>query len=1155
MLSTGSSTVSKAQKSGSSVKVVASRRIKLQNELKQYDTSRRQLGDEILDLEGLNFDGSQDAKLRALKSQYETALLTYYGCYKDLVDVSKELSSLTGAKVVPVMVKPGTEAAITPATLPSLPPSVIPAPSEPNKSRVLQEVSRNSSEEGPAIASSNISRISVLSGDSGIETVDIGTSELSSSASAGDPDISDAAALEARIPVLKTAMVRARSLLQQVWGYSALRGKQQAAITSALLGNDVFLLMPTGGGKSITFQLPAIVQGGLTVVVCPLVSLMIDQVSHLRACNVNAVYLEQRLPYHESQAIMESLRSMAAGKAPLQYPEIPISLLYVTPEKLVSSFEKQQQQLHHQQQQIGIGGGGFDDGSLLGILRKLSAIPGGLTRFVVDEAHCLSQWGSDFRPTYLKLGSILRPQFPSTPIMGLTATATTPVMTHVMSSLGMAPVHFADFANVKLSGPFEGVFATLRPRPIMAEKDVSQFYRSFAKEDNPWFSSAPVLTRVFCQSFNRPNIMYKVKPKAGMASIVATVMELLDEYKSGSGIVYCMSRKDCIETSKAINKEWNVLLRKRVQEEKRKAVLSKEVTPSSVLAQHFTSRASIVHASEESVDPGSTDVAEHEIATFYFADAEEKNDKQVDWSNSNSGIRIICATIAFGMGVNKHDCRFVVHSTLPKSVENYYQESGRAGRDGKLATCTLLWTFSDRKRLENMITRFPSERPSNYRQEGAERGLGDLNKMCNYATNTVVCRRVMLLSHFGQDFHPSECGSQGAACDICQDSISGLNTKYRVNVTAQIGALLELVANFPGLYTRNQLVSIATKDSLSKFANLQDSRAWGSMLSNFSLDIPPEVDDNNPSPELDALNPENSNFVPSLRDVLNGRNPSSELVDEILQQCILKGVLQEQDVSIVTAKGLKVTHTRISPGSNYLEELSSYTGIHSSTSKSSKAATEKSLKVIDGKNSFLLGQIKDLLANVGRPYAVSLKHRVIVTLALKMLEPTHDTAKSNSKKRKRIESPTEEVRSPEPVRVSEERSSVSPLASGSVLQQPLQHVPSPNLHLETAAADVLAPKYPHLVSALRSAIRKNVEDFLMRQSLKQNTPVEEVDHVLPPDVLEYLVKIAPTLGKDVVQAPGIGKRGAQLAGCIVSAVKGVLEVPKAQPNFLALGKW
>jgi bloom syndrome protein len=414
-----------------------------------------------------------------------------------------------------------------------------------------------------------------------------------------------------------------KKTLRERFRLKGFRENQLQAINCTLSGKDAFVLMPTGGGKSLCYQLPSLIESGkthgVTVVVSPLVSLMEDQVQHLRNLQIQACILNSQSTPEEKQYIREALND----NRPQEY----IQCLYVTPEMvsknqtMVETFER----LYRRKQ---------------------------LARLVIDEAHCVSQWGHDFRPDYKLLGN-LRSKFPDVPVMALTATATENVKADVIHNLGMKGCE------------------------------------------------------IFSRSFNRPNLYYEVREKKKGLDAIASLIN--DKYRGQTGIIYCLSKKECENMAESLTKNHKIS------------------------AKHY-------HAS---------------------LDAAEKPRVQKEWQAGR--VKVIVATIAFGMGIDKPDVRFVIHNSVPKSLEGYYQETGRAGRDGKRSGCYLFYGRGDAGKIRRMI----DDGEGDWEQKQRQHQM--LRKMVAYCENKSDCRRVQVLNYFSEVFHRDACNLQ---CDNCNSTAS-----------------------------------------------------------------------------------------------------------------------------------------------------------------------------------------------------------------------------------------------------------------------------------------------------------------------------------------------------------------------------------------------
>ncbi|MBD2188003.1 DNA helicase RecQ [Pseudanabaena mucicola] len=400
--------------------------------------------------------------------------------------------------------------------------------------------------------------------------------------------------------------------LKQYFGYTSFRAGQREIIEATLAGRDALAIMPTGGGKSICFQLPALLKTGITIVVSPLIALMQDQVMALKENGIGATFLNSTLGYEETRQRSQAILNGA------------IKLVYVAPERLFA--EQFLEFLNIVKNKIGIAG------------------------FAIDEAHCVSEWGHDFRPEYRQLSRI-RQLYPDVPMIGLTATATERVREDIAQQLQLK---------------------------------------------NPYIHVA---------SFNRNNLYYEVIPKQGVEESYRNLLQQIKR-SQGSGIVYCLSRKRVMEISERLRED-------------------------GIAAIPY-------HAGLSNKD---------------------REENQTRWIRDD--VQVMVATVAFGMGINKPDVRFVIHYDLPKNIEGYYQESGRAGRDGEDSHCTLFLGYGDLETIKYLIAQKVDPHTNEPLEAEQRIAQQQLRQVVDYAEG-IACRRTILLRYFGEHFH-GDC----ANCDNC----------------------------------------------------------------------------------------------------------------------------------------------------------------------------------------------------------------------------------------------------------------------------------------------------------------------------------------------------------------------------------------------------
>lgn len=432
-----------------------------------------------------------------------------------------------------------------------------------------------------------------------------------------------------------------REVLKEYFGFDQFKGNQEAIIRSLLSGRDTFVIKPTGGGKSLCYQLPAMMLEGCAIIVSPLIALMKNQVDLVRGYSSQdhvAHFLNSTLSKKEIRNVHEHL---LAGTT---------KLLYVAPETLT----KQEN------------------------LDFFSDLP--LSFFAVDEAHCISEWGHDFRPEYRRLREMMDQINDKVPVIALTATATPKVQSDIIDNLGLR---------------------------------------------NP---------EVFISSFNRPNLHYEVRPKVKKDQTIRSIVKFISENRGKSGIIYTLNRKTTEELSEIL-------------------------------------RANGIRA----------------VAYHAGLDGKLRAERQDQFLNED--MQVIVATIAFGMGIDKPDIRFVIHYNIPKSLENYYQETGRGGRDGMEGRCILYFSHKDVSKLEH----FMRDKPLSEREVGAQL----IDETVAFA-ETGVCRRKVLMNYFGEEYGDRNCGN----CDNC------LNPRERVEAREDTVKVLKTIRALDEQFTTDYVVNI-----------------------------------------------------------------------------------------------------------------------------------------------------------------------------------------------------------------------------------------------------------------------------------------------------------------------------------------------------------
>ena len=430
--------------------------------------------------------------------------------------------------------------------------------------------------------------------------------------------------------------------LQNYFGFNAFKEPQETIIKNLLAGNDALVIMPTGGGKSLCYQLPAIISEGCAIIVSPLIALMKNQVDLVRSYSSQddvAHFLNSTLNKGQQKVVKDDLIS---GKT---------KMLYVAPETLTKAENVE-------------------------FFKDLK-----ISFFAVDEAHCISEWGHDFRPEYRRLREMMELISPDAPMIALTATATPKVQSDILRNLGLRD------------------------------------------------------PQIFISSFNRANLYYEILPKIHKEQTITSIVRFISQNKSKSGIIYTLNRKTTEELA-------DMLMANGIK------------------------------------------------AVAYHAGLDSKLRAERQDLFLNEDVQVIVATIAFGMGIDKPDVRFVIHFNIPKSIENYYQETGRAGRDGMEGKCILYYSHKDVAKLEHLMR----DKPLSEREVGAQL----INETVSYA-ESAVCRRKILLNYFGEEYDTSHCTNM---CDNCN------SPKELIEAKTETQQVLRIIKGLDEQFTMQYLMHI-----------------------------------------------------------------------------------------------------------------------------------------------------------------------------------------------------------------------------------------------------------------------------------------------------------------------------------------------------------